>query len=142
MVARLFVWYQRSAHRFDLGNYNFLAATLVSNTLKLLNGLGTEAIDRHVTSLATELSSRLVDMGTPVRAPASGRRANIVCIESRRGPGPAQELQQHLKASNVRTALRRNVVRFSFHLYNNLSDVQAAQRACETWLERHGPSLR
>jgi cysteine desulfurase/selenocysteine lyase len=136
------VKYQRSAHRFDLGNYNFLAATLVSDTLKLLNGLGTEAIDRHVTALATELSTGLVNMGAPVRAPARVSRANIVCIESRRGPSPARELQQHLKASNIQTALRRNVVRFSFHLYNDMSDVEAAQRACETWFERHGPSLK
>jgi selenocysteine lyase/cysteine desulfurase len=135
------VKYKRGAQRFDLGNYNFLAATLVVDTLKLLNQLGTQAIDRHVTSLATQLADSLIGLGTPVRASAPGRRANIVCIESRRGAAPLAPLHSHLKECNVQTALRRNVLRFSFHFYNNLGDVAAAHAACELWLRKHGDSL-
>jgi selenocysteine lyase/cysteine desulfurase len=135
------VQYQRGARRFDLGNYNFLAATLVVDTLKLLNQLGTQAIDRHVTSLATQLADSLIEMGAPVRTPAPGRRANIVCIESRRGAQPLEGLQSHLKECNVQAALRRNVLRFSFHFYNNTADAESAQAACRTWLRKHGDSL-
>jgi selenocysteine lyase/cysteine desulfurase len=133
--------YMRGALRFDLGNYNFLAATLVADTLKLVNDLGTEAIDRHVTSLGTQLAEGLVELGAPVRAGAPGRRANIVCIESRQGAGPVAELQKHLKECNVQAALRRNVVRFSFHFYNNAGDVDAALAACKGWLARHRDRL-
>jgi selenocysteine lyase/cysteine desulfurase len=133
--------YKRGAHRFDLGNYNFLAATLVVDTLELLNQLGTAAIDRHVSSLAAQLADSLIDIGAPVRASAPARRANIVCIESRQGAQPLAGLHSHLKECNVHAALRRNVLRFSFHFYNNMGDVEAAQAACGTWLRQHGDTL-
>jgi cysteine desulfurase/selenocysteine lyase len=136
------VRYQRAAQRFDLGNYNFLAALLVGDTLKLVNQLGTEAIDRHVTHLATELANGLVQLGAPVAAPANARRANMVCIQSQTGPAAAVQLQQHLKENKVQVAMRRNTVRFSFHLYNNMADVEAALQACKAWLEPHGATLR
>ena len=133
--------YQRGALRFDLGNYNFLAATLAADTLDLLNGLGTECIDRHVTALATRLAEQLREAGAPVRAAAPGRRANIVCIESKQGPAPVARLQQHLKEHNVQAALRRNVLRFSFHFYNNAGDAEAAAQACGGWLAKHSNTL-
>jgi selenocysteine lyase/cysteine desulfurase len=133
---------QRGALRFELGNHNFLASTLVGRTLDLINGLGTQAIDRHVTSLATRLADGLIDAGAPVRTPRPGGRANIVCIESRRGPEPVIQLHKHLKECNVFAAHRRNVVRFSFHFYNAETDVDAALAACKEWLGRSGGSLR
>jgi cysteine desulfurase / selenocysteine lyase len=136
------VKYQHAAQRFDLGNYNFLAALLVGDTLDLINGLGTQAIDRHVTHLATELSNGLLHLGAPVAGPAHARRANMVCIESQQGSGAAFELQQHLQKNKVQAAVRRNMIRFSFHLYNNMADVEAALQACKTWLAPHGASLR
>jgi selenocysteine lyase/cysteine desulfurase len=136
------VKYQRGAQRFDLGNYNFLAATLVADTLKLLNELGTPAIDRHVTSLATRLAEQLAGVDAPVRIPAPGRRANIVCIESRRGAQSLADLHRHLQECNVQAALRRNVLRFSLHFYNSTGDVEAVQAACQSWLRKHGDSLR
>lgn len=133
--------YQRGALRFDLGNYNFLAATLAADTLDLLNGLGTECIDRHVTALATRLAEQLREAGAPVRAAAPGRRANIVCIESKQGATPVAHLQQHLKQHDVQAALRRNVLRFSFHFYNNAGDAAAAAEACGSWLAKHANTL-
>lgn len=135
------IHYQRGALRFDLGNYNFLAATLAADTLDLLNGLGTECIDRHVTALATRLAEQLREAGAPVRAAAPGRRANIVCIESKQGPAPVAQLREHLKQHNVQAALRRNVLRFSFHFYNNASDAAAAAEACGSWLAKHSNTL-
>jgi selenocysteine lyase/cysteine desulfurase len=135
------VTYKRGALRFDLGNYNFLAATLATESLKQLNALGTAAIDRHTTALATRLAQTLANEGAPVRVPAPGHGANIVCVESRRGVEPVAALQKHLKECNVQVALRRNVVRFSFHLYNNLNDVEAAESACRTWLSKNAKSL-
>lgn len=133
---------QRGALRFELGNHNFLASLLVGRTLELINELGTQAIDRYVTSLATRLAEGLVAAGAPVRVPRSGARANIVAIESQRGAEPVDQLHQHLKASNVHAALRRNVVRFSLHFYNVEADVDAALSACTRWLRHNGDTLR
>ncbi len=133
--------FQQGARRFDLGNYNFLAATLVKDSLDILNRIGTAVIERHVTKLAQTLADGLSAMGTPVHQPQSGRRANMVCVRSRTGSAAATALQAHLKSHGVQVALRRNTVRFSFHLYNNDADVAAALSATEGWLERHGPTL-
>ena len=133
--------FQQGARRFDLGNYNFLAATLVKESLDVLNRIGTPAIDAHVTRLAEKLAAGLDAMGAPVHQPRSGRWANIVCVQSRSGPAAAAALQAHLKASHVQAALRRNTVRFSFHLYNNDADVDAALAAAEAWMHLHAASL-
>jgi len=135
------VTYQRGALRFDLGNYNFLAARLVTESLKVLNALGTAAIDRHTSALAARLAKTLAGEGAPVRIPAAGHGANIVCVESQHGVEPVVALQKYLKERNVQAALRRNVVRFSFHCYNNLDDVEAAEAACRSWLRENGNSL-
>ncbi len=133
--------FQQGARRFDLGNYNFLGATLVKDSLDVLNGIGTAAIDSHVTQLADTLATGLEAMGAPVHQPRTGRRSNIVCVQARSGPPAAAALQAHLKACNVQAALRRNTVRFSFHLYNDPTDVAAALEATEGWMRRHGASL-
>ena len=130
----------KGARRFDL-NYNFLGATLVKDSLDVLNGIGTAAIDSHVTQLAGTLATGLEAMGAPVHQPRPGRRSNIVCVQARSGPPAAAALQAHLKACNVQAALRRNTVRFSFHLYNDPTDVAAALEATEGWMRRHGASL-
>lgn len=132
---------QPGARRFDLGNYNFLAALLVKNSLDVLNDIGTAAIDRHVTRLAQALADGLEALGATVHRPACGRRANIVCVPSNNGPAAAAALQSHLEARKVRVALRRNFVRFSFHLYNNDDDVAAALNAAQGWLKQHRGSL-
>ena len=133
--------YQPAAQRFNLGNYNFLAALLVGNTLELLNGVGTQAIDAHVTRLAAALSAGLVNLGAPVARAPEAQRANMVCIESR-NPDAAAHLQAHLKANKVQAAVRRSAVRFSLHLYNNQDDVGIALAACKSWLDLHGATLR
>lgn len=133
--------FKSGALRFDLGNYNFLAATLVTRTLDLVNGLGTQAIDRHVSNLAHHLAMGLSAIDAPVRVPKPGHGANIVCVESRMGQAPAEALQKYLKECGVQAALRRNVVRFSFHLYNNTDDVMAVLSACASWLKENRRSL-
>ena len=133
--------FKPGALRFDLGNYNFLAATLVTRTLDLLNGLGTQAIDRHVSNLAQHLAIGLSAIDAPVRVPKPGHGTNIVCVESRMGQAPAEALQKYLRECGVQAAVRRNVVRFSFHLYNNTDDMMAALSACANWLKENRRSL-
>ncbi|KAI3590368.1 hypothetical protein D9X30_4601 (plasmid) [Cupriavidus sp. U2] len=132
---------QPAALRFDLGNYNFLAATLVTRTLDLLNGLGSQDIDKHVCHLAKRFSDGLIELGVPLKLPKVGMQANMVCIESQRGQSPALALQAHLKTQNVQAAVRRNAVRFSFHFYNNEEDVAAALAGCGSWLTQHRPAF-
>lgn len=132
---------QPAALRFDLGNYNFLAATLVTRTLDLLNDLGSQEIDDHVCRLAKRLGDGLVQLGVPLGLPRLGQQANLVCIESRRGQAPALALQEYLKTHNIQAAVRRNAVRFSFHFYNSEEDVDTALDGCSGWLTKHWPAF-
>jgi cysteine desulfurase/selenocysteine lyase len=133
--------YQSGARRFDMGNYNFLGAALVKGSLELLNQIGTAAIDAHVTRLSTQLAEGLIAMGAPVQHCEQSARANMVCLASRTGPDAAHTLQAHLKKNSIQVAVRRNVVRFSFHLYNNEADVSAALESIEIWLQRNRSKL-
>jgi len=132
------IQYQPGARRFDLGNYNFLAAALVEDALALIASCGTPAIDRYVTALAGELADGLADAGYRVQRAPAGLGANIVCVEFGADAQAAQPLQAHLRAHGVQAAVRRNLLRFSAHFYNDRSDIQAALRAARDWPGRRG----
>lgn len=124
---------RRGALRFDLGNYNFLAANLVNDTLQLIEECGTQAIDTHVTALAELLATGLTAAGAQVPAPARGPRSHIVCIDMGDHAARAADLQRALAADGVQAAVRGKVVRFSIHFYNNVSDIERAVSSAAQW---------
>ena len=46
------------------------------------------------------------------------------------------KLYEHLTAHGVRLSIRRDLLRFSFHLYNNTDDVDEVVRLSEEWLRQ------
>lgn len=118
------------ARRFDLGNYNFPAAAGVEVSLGLLEHIGTQSIEAHVTRLARRLSSGLDQLGFNVAGSPGGQLAGIVSV-GRHGAGGhdssddphMQKLAEQLKRSGVRLSVRQGMVRLSFHLYNSDRDV-------------------
>jgi selenocysteine lyase/cysteine desulfurase len=119
------------ARRFDVGNYNFAAAAGVDVSLAMLDRIGTRSIEAHVTRLARRLASGLDQLGLPVAGGGSGEGlAGIVSI-GRHGAGGhdssddphTQKLAEALKRSGVRLSVRQGMVRLSFHIYNDDSDV-------------------
>jgi selenocysteine lyase/cysteine desulfurase len=129
--------FRQGALRFDLGNYNFLAARLVNDSLALLETCGTPAIDAHVTSLADRLAEALVNVGLPVLSPKQGPRSHIVCI-GMSDPGSAAALQQVLAKDRVQAAVRGRTVRFSIHAYNNAQDIERAAGSAGRWFADAG----
>lgn len=130
------VQYRAGALRFDLGNYNFLAASLVGETLELLHACGTQAIDRHVTALTQALSNGLIEWGCPVVRPEGALTANMVCLTVAGKADEAHALQQYLQSQDVQAAVRRNLLRFSMHFYNDMSDIDKAIQVSRDWFER------
>jgi cysteine desulfurase/selenocysteine lyase len=45
-------------------------------------------------------------------------------------------------AHGVRLSIRRDLLRFSFHLYNNSDDVDEVVRLSEQWLRQQSASAR
>ena len=120
------------ARRFDLGNYNYPAIVVARASLDLLSNVGTQAIDAHVTRLASRLSQDLQALGIDVANPATPTgRGSIVCIGT---PDPRAHdratnpeiaaLSDRLSSGGVVHTIRRGMIRLAFHLYNQDSDVE------------------
>lgn len=125
--------FRRGALRFDLGNYNFLAAKLANDSMAILETCGTQAIDAHVTNLADMLSEGLIAAGLPVMSPKYGPRSHIVCIKMVGGSERAESLQKFLARDGVQAAVRGHMVRFSIHFYNNVQDIRHATESAKKW---------
>ena len=123
------IHFREAALRFDLGNYNFLAAALVCESLDLLLQYGTQRIDGHVTGLARRLTQGLGDAGARVLSHPSLAPSNIVCVDFSGDAGRAARMQQELKSRNVAVAVRGGLLRYSLHLYNSAEDVDKAVEA-------------
>jgi len=123
--------YAPAARRFDGGNYNYLGIAAVKAALDLLNQLGTPAIDARVRDLAARLANGFLDMGLPVCGGSPGPHlGNIVALGEGGGgrhysaDDPAlNALHDKLTQEGVHLSIRKGVLRFSLHAYNNEDDV-------------------
>ncbi len=122
---------QPDARRFEIGNYNWIGIAALDASLDLILGLGPEKIERHAVGLAKRLAGGLEQLGYPVcRPPAEWARSHIVTIGTL-GAGDAytsddarlNRFSAALKEANVKFTVRRGLVRFGLHLYNNEADV-------------------
>ena len=119
-----------AARRFDLGNHNFLAAAAMEAALELLHSAGTPRIEAHTRGLAARLAYGLAQLGLPVCGGVGhSLRDHIVSVGT---PGEGhnasddvrmQALYDALAAGGVKLSIRKDLLRFSFHLYNDESDV-------------------
>lgn len=122
---------QPDARRFEIGNYNWIGIAALDASLDLILGIGPEKIERHAVGLAKRLAGGLEQLGYPVcRPPAESARSHIVTIGTL-GAGDAytsddarlNRFSAALKEANVKFTVRRGLVRFGLHLYNNEADV-------------------
>jgi cysteine desulfurase/selenocysteine lyase len=120
------------ARRFDLGNYNFAAVCAANTSLKFLLELGTRNIEAHAVKLAHTLAQGLLDLELPVCAGKPGPHLGEIVTVGQYGSGgdkkssdeQMNKLYAHLSANRVKLSMRRGVLRFSFHVYNNMQDVE------------------
>ncbi len=120
-----------SARRFDLGNYNFLAAAAANASIQYLLTWGSAAIETYVVGLAHALVRGILDLGLPVCGGAPGPHlAHIVSVgelgagghDSTENPRFAA-LYKHLTENRVRLSIRRGILRFSLHIHNRQQDI-------------------
>lgn len=109
-----------NARKFEIGNYNYLGLTVLNRSLEYLLGLGMNKVEGHLLGLHEYFSGRLQELGYQVKGPTSGPlRSAILCF-----PAPeVRELHTYLAENRVITTLRRDMIRVSFGIYNNRSDV-------------------
>jgi selenocysteine lyase/cysteine desulfurase len=120
------------ALRFDLGNYNFVAAAAAHESLRFLLDLGVPNVERYVLGLSHNLAQGLLDLGLPVCGGRPGPHlAHIVTAgHIGRGGHDATDdprfgaLHTHLVANRVKLSIRKGALRFSLHVYNTARDVE------------------
>ena len=123
--------YAPAARRFDGGNYNYLGIAAVKAALDLLNQLGTPAIDTYVRELGIRMAEGFLEVGLPVCGGSPGPHlGNIVALGEIGGgrhytaDDPAlNTLHDVLTREGVHLSIRKGVLRFSLHAYNNEEDV-------------------
>lgn len=131
----------KGARRFDVGNHNYIAAVAVERSLKELQAIGIDAVEKHACGLSQRLAIGLENAGLPVFGGASApERAHMVTIgadlsdKHDKADDPAVTgFHQYLLANNVRATIRRGMLRFSPHIYNNNDDIDAVIELARTW---------
>jgi cysteine desulfurase/selenocysteine lyase len=138
------------ARRFDLGNYNYLGVTAVDASLAFLLEMGVGEIERHVKALSHRFAMGMEELGLPVCGGAPGPHLGHIVAVGKSGGGrhytaedPAMNsLYQHLTSNDVTLSIRRGILRFSLHVYNNEGDVDRVLSLMREWRASnpaHGP---
>lgn len=135
--------YARGARRFDLGNYNYLGATAAEASMALIHELGTAAIEKYVKALASRLIDGMLELGLPVASgPAGPHIGHIVAVGTSGGgrhytadDPRMNSLHDYLLKNGVKLAIRRGILRFSLHVYNNTDDVDRVLQLTREWTQ-------
>lgn len=130
-----------AARRFDVGNYNFAGTLACGASLEIIAALGTPAIEAHVCRLARRLAEGLAALDLPTPGIAAGAQlANLVCVGDFGDGGHDSvddqrmaSLHRALQAEGVRLSVRRGMLRFSLHLYNDDADVDRVLDIAQRW---------
>jgi selenocysteine lyase/cysteine desulfurase len=138
------------ARRFDVGNFNFPAVLAVAPAMQLLLDIGPDTVQRSVLALAAAFADRMLEIGMPVfGGPPGPASSHIVTVGGSLGydhdaasDRAMAALYEHLKAAGVRLSIRRDLLRFSFHLYNNMADVEQVTALCAAWQRGHHARAR
>lgn len=135
--------YAPGARRFDLGNYNYLGMAATRAALELVTEAGVDSIETHVRGLASELADGLIDMGMPVVGGRPGAHLAHIVSSGHLGSGrhysaddpEVNALHRRLVDEGIVFSLRSGVLRFSFGLYNDASDVERVLSSVRAWKE-------
>ena len=119
------------ARRFEAGNYNWAGIAAAEASLGELLAVGTENIEPRVVTLASALADGLETLDLAVsRPPETVARSHIVTV-GELGAGDAHSshdprlnrIGAALQEGGVRYTVRKGMLRFGFHCYNDDSDV-------------------
>ena len=119
------------ARRFEAGNYNWVGIAAAEASLGELLGIGTAQIEPRVVGLASALAEGLEALDLAVaHPPETVARSHIVTV-GELGAGDAHSshdprlnrIGAALQTGGVKYTVRKGMLRFGFHCYNDESDV-------------------
>lgn len=130
-----------AARRFDLGNYNYVGVAAADASMQMMHELGTEAIEEYTVGLAHDFARGMLELGLPVCGGEPGPHLGTIIPVGAIGEGqhdtiddPAMSsLHDHLEENGVQLSIRRGILRFSLHFYNNRDDVDRVLDLTRSW---------
>jgi selenocysteine lyase/cysteine desulfurase len=123
-----------------LGNYNYLSAVAAEASFGMLLDLDTREIEAYVRGLSRRLAAGLHELGLPVCGGPPGDHTSHIVTVGQLGGGhdttsdaEMSRLYDHLTDNGVKLSVRRGVLRFSLHFYNNEEDVDRVIELAREW---------
>jgi len=113
--------YIRTAHRFEIGNPNFLGIRVLRDSAGFIESIGLQNIENRVRELSTYCMAQLKAAGLPVLTPEPwAERAHIVSFAAPEAGGLMDVLRdKHRIIVNVKDG----AIRVSMNFFNNESDI-------------------
>jgi selenocysteine lyase/cysteine desulfurase len=125
-----------NARRFEAGTPPVVNCYAAEAGLKMLLGVGTQAIGTRNAALTRRCMERLEEIGWPSVTPRQDeRRGATVAVQSRDSARLSAELMKH----DIVTSHRDDNIRASFHFYNNDDDVESFIAAMQKLRGTLGP---
>jgi len=113
------------ARRFEFSTMAYGCAIGLGRSIDLVSGTGVDQIFRQNVALGNRLADGLRALGVEIVSPLEAERRSP--ITSARFPGHSpEEVVRRLGAAGVVASRRRDLVRFSPHLYNTEADIDRA----------------
>ncbi len=118
--------YREDAGKFEIGNYSYVAVTAGCESLDYILTAGVPAIEKRVMEVSDLFREGIQELGLRPLGPTDARRkSSIVSVMVQ----DAHAAVGALKERGILASPREGAIRFSFHLYNNESDVERALSA-------------
>ena len=139
-----------NARRFEVGNMNWPGIITVDASMQQLLEVGGSAIEEHAVALSKRLSDGFSNLGYPVQQPPDeASRSHIVTVGERTEHGARQTGSEHLNRlsqalvqAGVVHSVRRGVLRFATHMYNNGQDIDCVLEIASGLRDMSGPGPR
>lgn len=112
------------ARRWDSAETaNFTNLAAFDSSLDLVLRMGTDAVQRSIDSLVTEIIEGLPQTSCVLTSPAEReRRGPYVCV-SARDPKDTAALYDKVREAKISVSLRENALRIAPHIYNTAEDI-------------------
>lgn len=115
--------YPKTAKRFEYSTMAFGCALGLTRSIEFLLNIGIERVFKYNKYLSDELIQGLRERDVEIISPLNEAERTSI-ITARFQGQDSMKISQKLKAARVTVSCRRDIIRFSPHVYNNRMDIQ------------------
>jgi selenocysteine lyase/cysteine desulfurase len=109
-----------NARRFELITVPFQDIAGLTASLRLLQELGIDAIQQHLSAVRRPLLEWADRRGVAITSPRGDRRSGIVCV----APPRLEESYRALREARIYCSMREGSLRISPHCYNTTAELE------------------